>query len=67
VSGGHLIPVICRPACSVRSIAGFADRRRGRRNAPYRSTSSRIASRSGVLGRVLSVMVVVGSAVGGFG
>src|SRR6266568_3132372 len=26
VSGGHLIPVICRPACSMRSISGFADR-----------------------------------------
>src|SRR6476646_6674517 len=26
VSGGHLIPVICRPACSMRSISGLADR-----------------------------------------
>jgi hypothetical protein len=26
VSGGHLIPVICRPAWSMRSISGFADR-----------------------------------------
>ena len=28
VSGGHLIPVICTPACSMRSISGFADRTR---------------------------------------
>jgi hypothetical protein len=26
VSGGRLIPAICRPACSMRSISGFADR-----------------------------------------
>jgi hypothetical protein len=26
VSGGHMIPVICGPACSMRSILGFADR-----------------------------------------
>jgi hypothetical protein len=26
VIGGHLIPVICRPACSMRSISGVADR-----------------------------------------
>jgi hypothetical protein len=26
VSGGHLIPVTCRPACAMRSISGVADR-----------------------------------------